>query len=301
MRMSDERDFLAQRFEADRGRLRAVAYRMLGSLAEADDAVQEAWLRLARSDADVIENLSGWLTTVVGRICLDMLRSRTARREDPLDWHVPDPVVEPIGTADPEAAAVLADSVGLALIVVLQTLTPAERLAFVLHDMFGVPFDAIGQILDRSTDAAKMLASRARTRLRTSGAEKTETDPQRQRAVVDAFFAASREGDFEGLLRVLAPDVLLRADAGPDSPLSALVRGAAVVAGRAVMFRQIATEAVVQPVLVNGVPGLYSTLDGEAFSLLSFTVVGERIVAIDALADRERLARLSSTWFRPAS
>ncbi|HJQ42570.1 MAG TPA: sigma-70 family RNA polymerase sigma factor [Jatrophihabitantaceae bacterium] len=296
--MTDDREWLAERFEADRGRLRAVAYRMLGSLAEAEDAVQEAWLRLARSDADVIENLSGWLTTVVGRICLDMLRSRTSRREESLDAHIPDPVVEPADASDPEAAAVLADSVGLAMLVVLDTLSPAERVAFVLHDTFGVPFDAIAAVLDRSTDATKMLASRARSRLRNNSLT-PDADPRRQRAVVDAFLAAAREGDFEGLLNVLAPDVLLRADAG-DHPLSGLVRGAAAVASRASMFRRTVGDAVVTPVLVNGLPGLFSTVEGKPFSLLAFTVVDERIVAIDALADRERLASLSSTWSLPA-
>ncbi len=291
--MTDERDFLAQRFEADRGRLRAVAYRMLGSIAEADDAVQEAWLRLARSDADAIENLSGWLTTVVGRICLDMLRSRTSRREEPLDWHLPDPVVEPADIADPEAAALLADSVGLAMLVVLETLTPAERLAFVLHDMFGVPFDAIAQVLDRSTDAAKMLASRARGRLRNTSTT-PDADPARQREVVNAFFAAAQAGNFEALVNVLAPDVLLRADAG-DHPLSGLVHGAAEVAGRALLFRRT-TEAAVTPVLVNGLPGVVSVVDGRLFSLLAFTVVDDRIVAIDALADQDRLQALSATW-----
>ena len=296
--MTDDREWLAERFEADRGRLRAVAYRMLGSLAEAEDAVQEAWLRLARSDADVIENLSGWLTTVVGRICLDMLRSRTSRREESLDAHIPDPIVEPVDASDPEAAAVLADSVGLAMLVVLDTLSPAERVAFVLHDTFGVPFDAIAAVLDRSTDATKMLASRARSRLRNNSLT-PDADPRRQRAVVDAFLAAAREGDFEGLLNVLAPDVLLRADAG-DHPLSGLVRGAAAVASRASMFRRTVGDAVVTPVLVNGLPGLFSTVEGKPFSLLAFTVVDERIVAIDALADRERLASLSSTWSLPA-
>jgi RNA polymerase sigma-70 factor (ECF subfamily) len=290
--MADERDWLAERFETDRGRLRSVAYRMLGSLAEADDAVQEAWLRLARSDAAAIENLSGWLTTVVGRICLDMLRTRTSRREEPLDWHLPDPVVEPADTADPEAAALLADSVGLAMLVVLQTLTPAERLAFVLHDMFGVPFDAIAEVLDRSTDATKMLASRARGRLRNTSPT-PDADPVRQREVVEAFFAAARAGDFEALLQVLAPDVLLRADGG-ENPFSGLVRGAEQVAGRAVMYRRL--DAVVTRVLVNGLPGFLSTVDGQPFSLLAFTVVGGRIVAIDALADRDRLAALSPTW-----
>jgi RNA polymerase sigma-70 factor (ECF subfamily) len=265
---------------------------MLGSLAEADDAVQEAWLRLARSDAAAIENLSGWLTTVVGRICLDMLRTRTSRREEPLDWHLPDPVVEPADTADPEAAALLADSVGLAMLVVLQTLTPAERLAFVLHDMFGVPFDAIAEVLDRSTDATKMLASRARGRLRNTSPT-PDADPVRQREVVEAFFAAARAGDFEALLQVLAPDVLLRADGG-ENPFSGLVRGAEQVAGRAVMYRRL--DAVVTRVLVNGLPGFLSTVDGQPFSLLAFTVVGGRIVAIDALADRDRLAALSPTW-----
>jgi RNA polymerase sigma-70 factor (ECF subfamily) len=295
--MTGERDWLAERFEADRSRLRSVAYRMLGSLAEADDAVQDAWLRLERSDADVIENLSGWLTTVVGRICLDILRARSSRREEPLDFHIPDPVVESFASTDPEAEAVLADSVGLAMLVVLDTLQPAERLAFVLHDMFGVPFDTIATIVDRSTDATKMLASRARGRLRGNTME-PDADPRRQHEVVAAFYAAARNGDFDGLLRVLAPDVLLRADAGAGNPASALVRGAAQVAGRALMFRRL--DAVVTPVLVNGVAGMLSTVDGRPFSLLAFTVVGERIVAIDALADRKRLAALSSTWFRPA-
>jgi RNA polymerase sigma-70 factor (ECF subfamily) len=299
--MTGERDFLAQRFEADRGRLRAVAYRMLGSLSEADDAVQETWLRLARSDADAIENLSGWLTTVVGRICLDMLRSRTSRREEPLAARLPDPVVEAVPGTDPETEAVLADSVGLAMLVVLDTLQPAERLAFVLHDMFGVPFGTIAAVLDRSVDATKMLASRARGRLRNSSGPTPDADTRRQRVVVDAFFAAAREGDFEGLLKVLAPDVLLRADAGPGSDFTELVRGAATVAGRALLFRRAAGSAQARPVLVNGLPGFYSTVAGEPLSVIAFTVVGEHIVAIDVLADRERLATLSSTWSLPAS
>jgi RNA polymerase sigma-70 factor (ECF subfamily) len=295
--MTGERDWLAERFEADRGRLRSVAYRMLGSLAEADDAVQEAWLRLARSDAAAIENLSAWLTTVVGRICLDMLRTRTARREEPLDVRIPDPVVEPAAGSDPEAEAELADSVGLAMLVVLDTLSPAERLAFVLHDMFGVPFDTIAGVLERSTDATKMLASRARSRLRGAAAT-PDADPQRQRELVDAFLAAARNGDFEALLHVLAPDVLLRADAGPGHPGSRLVRGAAEVASQALLFRN--TDVVITPVLVNGVAGVFTTLNGRPFSLMAFTVAGEHIVGIDVLADRERLAALSPTWPRLA-
>ncbi|HZC74161.1 MAG TPA: sigma-70 family RNA polymerase sigma factor [Jatrophihabitans sp.] len=288
--MTDERDWLAQRFEQDRARLRAVAYRMLGSLAEADDAVQEAWLRLARSDADAIENLSGWLTTVVGRVCLDMLRTRSARREDSLDVRIPDPIVTRAEGPDPEQEAALADSVGLALGVVLDTLAPAERLAVVLHDMFGVPFDDIATLLERSPDATKMLASRARRRLR-GAAPTPDTGIARQREVVDAFFAAARAGDFEALVAVLAPDVVLRADAGPERPdVSALVRGAAAVAGRAMMFRLPA--AVVLPVLVNGAAGVLITVDGRPVSVMGFTVVDGRVAAIDAISDPARLATL---------
>jgi RNA polymerase sigma-70 factor (ECF subfamily) len=286
----DDLDWLAQRFEQDRGRLRAVAYRMLGSIAEADDAVQEAWIRLARSDADAIQNLSGWLTTVVGRVCLDMLRSRRSRREEPLEWHLPDPIVEPITATDPEQEALLADSVGLALLLVLDTLTPAERLAFVLHDMFDVPFHDIAELLDRSTDATKMLASRARRRLRDSPSE-PDSDLGEQRRVVDAFFTAARSGDFEALVSVLAPDVLLRADGGPDREhLSGLVRGAAEVAGRALMFRN--PRSVLTPALVNGMAGVVVTIDGRPFSIMGFTVVDGRVAAIDALADPDRLSTL---------
>lgn len=286
----DDREFLAERFEADRTRLRAVAYRMLGSLAEADDAVQEAWLRLARTDATAIENLSGWLTTVVGRVCLDMLRSRTARHEESLDTRLPDPVVTPAEGGDPEQEALLADSVGIALSVVLDTLSPAERLAVVLHDMFGVPFDDIATLLDRSTDATKMLASRARRRLRGT-APTPDADLARQHEVVGAFFAAARAGDFEALVGVLAPDVLLRADGGPDRPqVSALVRGAREVAGRALMFAQ--PRAKLTPVLVNGAAGVVVTVDGRPFSIMGFTVVGGRVAGIDAIADPDRLAGL---------
>jgi RNA polymerase sigma-70 factor (ECF subfamily) len=284
----DDRDWLAQRFEQDRLRLRGVAYRMLGSLAEAEDAVQEAWLRLARSDADAIENLSGWLTTVVGRVCLDMLRSRRARREEPLEVHVPDPIVEPITATDPEQEALLADSVGLALLLVLDTLTPAARLAFVLHDMFDVPFADIAQLLDRSTDATKMLASRARRRLRETPNE-PDTDLDQQHRIVNAFFAAARAGDFEALVGVLAPDVVLRAEGGPGRPhFNAFVRGAEAVAGRAMSFAN--PRAVLHPALVNGSAGVVVTVNGRPFSIMSFTVSGGRIVAIDGIADPDRMA-----------
>ena len=284
----DERDVLAERFGAERGRLRAVAYRMLGSLTEAEDAVQEAWLRLARSDESAIENLSGWLTTVVGRVCLDMLRARTARREDALDVRLPDPVVTYGDESDPEAEALLADSVGLALLVVLETLTPAERLAFVLHDMFAVPFDEIARMLGRSPgrgedDGQPRAAPRARRR---PGAG---CRPARQRTVVDAFLAAARGGDFEALVAVLDPDVVLRADtaAGP-----VLAGGARDVAGRASMFARLAAH--VRPVLVNGMPGvLAATADGAPMAVMAFTVVAGRIVEIDSIADPGRLAALN--------
>ena len=286
----NERDLLAQRFDAERGRLRAVAYRMLGSLADAEDAVQEAWVRLARTDAAAIDNLGGWLTTVVGRVSLDMLRSRAARREDSVGASLPDPVVSYGDEPDPETEALLADSVGLALLVVLDTLTPAERLAFVLHDMFGVPFDEIAGTLGRSTDAAKMLASRARRRVRGAApADRDHVDAARQRAVVDAFLAAARGGDFEALVAVLDPDVVLRADTS-GGPV--LATGAQEVAGRAATFARLAAH--VRPVLVNGLPGvLAATADGEPMSVMAFTVVGDRIVEIDSIADPRRLAALN--------
>lgn len=284
----DERDVLARRFDAERGRLRAVAYRMLGSLTEAEDAVQEAWLRLARSDEAAIENLSGWLTTVVGRVCLDMLRSRAARREDALETRLPDPVVTYGDESDPEAEALLADSVGLALLVVLETLSPAERLAFVLHDMFGVPFDEIAGVLGRSADAAKMMASRARRRVR-GAVPAGDVDVTRQRTVVNAFLAAARDGDFDALVAVLDPDVVLRADTA-GGPVLAV--GAREVAGRAAMFARLAAN--VRPVLVNGTPGvLAATADGLPMSVMAFTVADDRIVEIDSIADPERLATLN--------
>jgi RNA polymerase sigma factor (sigma-70 family) len=285
-------DRLTEEFERHRGQLRAVGYRMLGSLTEADDAVQEAWLRLNRSDPDSINNLGGWLTTVTARVCLDMLRSRTSRREEPLETHVPDPVVTGPDGMDPEQQALLADSVGLALLVVLDTLEPAERLAFVLHDMFAVPFDQIAPIVDRSPAAARQLASRARRRVQ--GAD-TDPDPDlgRQRQVVEAFVSASRGGDFEALVAVLDPDVVLRADVGATLlGVSHEVRGAAQVAGQAVLFRSRDGGLVSRPVLVNGAVGLLNSLDGKPMSVLAFTVRGDRITRIHILADADRLATL---------
>jgi RNA polymerase sigma-70 factor (ECF subfamily) len=287
---TSSQDWLAQRFEANRGRLRAVAYRMLGSLTEADDAVQEAWIRLSRTDTSDVENLNGWLTTVVGRVCLNVLRSRRTRREASLETHVADPIVSPEAGPDPEQEALLADSVGLALLAVLDTLTPPERVAFVLHDVFGVPFDGIAPIVGRSPAAARQLASRARRRVR--GAPVPDTDLDGQWAVVDAFLAASREGDFERLLAVLDPDVVLRSDGGPSRPeLAVDVRGVAEVAVRAFAFRRFADSAT--RALINGVPGGVAwTPDGRVFSVVSLTVAGGRIVSIDILADPERLAHL---------
>jgi len=282
-------DWSAAEFEAHRPQLRAVAYRMLGSLSEADDAVQESWLRLSRSGAGDIADLRAWLTTVVSRVCLDMLRARSARREDPLDAHLPDPVVTQVGD-DPEEHALLADSIGLALLVVLDTLSPTERLAFVLHDVFAVPFDQVGTILDRSPAAAKQLASRARQRLR-GATPVTATDPSRQREIVAAFHAAAGDGDIAGLLSVLAPDVVLRADAGA-SPLgpSRLIRGAEEVASQAIQFAALARFA--QPVLVNGAPGFLVAPHGEPFALIGLTIADDRITEINVLADPDRLGRL---------
>jgi RNA polymerase sigma-70 factor, ECF subfamily len=289
----DEQRWLAERFEENRAHLRAVAYRMLGSLSEADDAVQEAWLRLSRSDASEVENLGGWLTTVVARVSLNMLRSRRTRGEEPLGPRVPDPIVDPAAGTDPEHEALLADSVGLALLVVLETLTPAERLAFVLHDMFAVPFDRIAPILDRSPAAARQLASRARRRV-SGKAPEPDADLDTQREVVDAFLAASREGDFEGLVALLDPDVVLRADAGATLPgMSREVRGAEAVASRAQSFSRL--DLRVQPALVNGAVGAVTTRDGEPFSVMGVTVSGGRIVEMDILADPERLRRLDLT------
>jgi RNA polymerase sigma factor (sigma-70 family) len=285
----NEQDFQAEQFEAHRTHLRSVAYRMLGSLSEAEDAVQEAWLRLSRSDTSDVENVRAWLTTVVARICLNMLRSRTTRREEPLDVHVPDPVISRAEGTDPEHEVLLADSVGLALLVVLDTLGPAERLAFVLHDVFAVPFEEIAEIVDRSPAAARQLASRARRRVQ-GATPAPEADLNRQRKVVNAFLAAARHGDFEALVAVLDPDVVLRSDLGAV-PASRIVRGAAAVAGQALTFSQVERRS--QPALVNGAAGVVTWLpDGRLLSVMGFTVAGGRIVAIDILADPERLGRL---------
>jgi RNA polymerase sigma-70 factor, ECF subfamily len=286
----DEREWLAERFEEQRTHLRAVAYRMLGSLSEADDAVQEAWLRLSRSNASEIENLGGWLTTVVARVALNMLRSRTTRREEPLGVRIPDPIIDPAGGTDPEHEALLADSVGLALLVVLETLSPPERLAFVLHDMFAVPFEEISSILDRSPQATRQLASRARRRVQ---GERTMPDPdlERQREVVDAFLLASRAGDFDALVAVLDPDVVVRADFGAG--VRQEVRGAEAVAGQAQMYSRLGL--VIHPALVNGAVGAVSMRDGRPFSVGAITVRDGKIVEMDFLADPQRLARLDLT------
>jgi RNA polymerase sigma factor (sigma-70 family) len=285
----DEHDWLAERFEKHRTRLRAVAYRMLGSLSEADDAVQEAWLRLSRSDADEIENLGGWLTTVVSRVSLNMLRSRKARSEEPLTGQLPDPLIDRADGIGPEHEALLADSVGLALLVVLETLSPPERLAFVLHDIFAVPFDEIGPIVDRSPEAARQLASRARRRVR---AERTEPDAdlETQREVIDAFLAAAREGDFDRLVAVLDPDVVVRQDFGPVGGRRE-IRGAEAVASQALLFGQLD----IRPALINGVAGGVSFRDGQPFSVGAFTVRNGQIVELDFLADPERIRELDLT------
>ncbi len=285
-----EHEWLAERFEADRTHLRAVAYRMLGSLSEADDAVQEAWLHLSRSDTGGVKNLGGWLTTVVARVCLDMLRSRKARREEPLGAHVPDPIVSREDGIDPEHEALLADSVGLALPVVLETLAPAERLAFVLHDMFDLPFDEIAPIVGRSPAAARQLASRARRRVQ-GAATVPHADLTRQREVVDAFLAASRGGDFDALLAVLDPDVVLRADraAGPAGA-SREVRGASAVAKLALAYSGRARFA--RSALVNGAVGVVVAPRGRLFMVLVFTFARGKIVGIDVVADPVRLRQL---------
>jgi RNA polymerase sigma factor (sigma-70 family) len=287
----DERDWLAERFEEHRTHLRAVAYRMLGSLSEADDALQEAWLRLSRTDASEIENLGGWLTTVVARVSLNMLRSRKVRREQPIGVHMPDPIVDRADGTDPEHEALLADSVGLALLVVLETLSPPERLAFVLHDIFAMPFDEIAPIIDRSPAAARQLASRARRRVQ-GQTTVPDADLDTQRKVVDAFLAAARDGDFEALLEVLDPAVVLRVDLGPAGE-SREIRGARAVAGQALFYSRLGL--VMHPALVNGVVGAVGTLDGEPYSVGAITVRGGKIVEMDILADPERLSRLDLT------
>jgi RNA polymerase sigma-70 factor (ECF subfamily) len=290
----DENQWLAERFEEHRAHLRAVAYRMLGSLAEADDAVQDAWLRASRAGTGEVENLGGWLTTIVARVCLNMLRSRATRREESLGAHLPDPVVSPEGTLQPEEEAVLADSVGLALLVVLDTLSPAERLAFVLHDMFELPFEEIAPMVGRTPVAARQLASRARRRVRGADVRAPDPDLARQRAVVDAFFQAARGGDFDSLVALLDPDVVLRADFGARRPAApVLTRGAAAVARQAVMGAL--PGARLHPALVNGAAGAVVTVAGRPFAILGFTVADGRIAEIDAIADPDRVARIAAT------
>ncbi|HEY3008435.1 MAG TPA: RNA polymerase sigma factor SigJ [Micromonosporaceae bacterium] len=286
----DEHAWLTGRFEEQRARLRAVAYRMLGSLSDADDAVQEAWLRLNRADTSGVENLDGWLTTVVARVCLNMLRTRRSRREEALDVHLPDPIISHADGSDPEQQALLADSVGLALLVVLDTLTPAERLAFVLHDMFAVPFEEIAPMIERSPAAARQLASRARRRVR-GAAPAPDPDLRRQREVVDAYVAAVRDGDFDALVAVLDPDVVLRADGGTARGRpSVVLHGARNVAGQAILATRMAP--FVRPALINGAAGVVAVVNGRPFSVMGFTVANGKIVAIDVLYDPERLADL---------
>jgi RNA polymerase sigma factor (sigma-70 family) len=290
----DQNEWLADRFEEHRPRLRAIAYRMLGSLAEADDAVQDAWLRLSRSRQDEVENLGGWLTTVVARVCLNMRRARSARREETFGVHLPDPVVSHHGELQPEEEALLADSVGLALLVVLESLTPAERLAFVLHDMFELPFDEIAAIVGRTPAAARQLASRARRRVKGADLSAPDPDLARQRGVVDAFFLAARQGDFDALVAVLDPDVVLRADFGARRPAASVVtRGAAAVARQALLFKN-PDAARLHPALVNGSAGVVVTLGGRPFAVMGFIVAGGRIVEIDAIADPDRVRGIAA-------
>ncbi|MFD7337154.1 sigma-70 family RNA polymerase sigma factor [Streptomyces violascens] len=287
----DGQEYLAERFESHRGQLRSVAYRMLGSLHEADDAVQEAWLRLSRSDTQGVANLGGWLTTVVGRVCLDMLRGRASRREEPLGLRMPDPIVGGADAPGPEGDVLLADSVGLALLVVLETLGPAERLAFVLHDLFAVPFDEIAPVIGRTPAAARQLASRARRRVQ-GGAPASDTDLAGRRAVVEAFMTAARDGDFEALVAVLDPDVVARSDGGELRP-GGILRGAEAVANGALFGARLAEFTILA--LVNGSPGLVSLTEGRPLSVMAFTVAEGRIATIDILADPDRLSRIDLT------
>jgi RNA polymerase sigma-70 factor (ECF subfamily) len=283
---------LAEQFEQHRSHVRAVAYRMLGSISEAEDAVQEAWIRLSRTDVSEVANLRGWLTTVVGRVCLDMLRTRASRREDSLDTHVPDPVItRAVDRGDgPEAEAMLADSVGLALLIVLEKLEPAERLAFVLHDVFAMSFEEIAPIVDRSIVATRQLASRARRRVQ-DGTPAADADLRTQRRVVDAFLAAARSGDIDALMGVLDPAIVLRADGGAARGMSRVVRGAEAVAAQAATFSKL--DLTTRVVLVNGSLGVVSRLpNGRLLSVSGFTIAGGRIVEMDILADPDRLARL---------
>jgi RNA polymerase sigma factor (sigma-70 family) len=294
----NDQQLLAERFEAHRGRLRAVAYRMLGSVAEADDAVQEAWLRISRTDASDVENMAGWLTTVVARVCLNMLRARTSRHEESLQGRVPEPILDREDGIDPEHEVLLGDSVGLALFVVLETLGPAERVAFVLHDVFGVSFDEIAPIVGRSSTAARQLASRGRRRIR-AVAPVPDRDLSEQRTVMDAFLAAVHDGDFEGLLAVLDPDVMLRADGGARWVAATReLRGAQTVARSALTITRRLTGFRVERALVNGAAGIVSWDENrEPFSVMGFTVRDGKIAEIDVLADPERLRQLDLTAF----
>jgi RNA polymerase sigma factor (sigma-70 family) len=294
----NENEWLAQRFEEHRSHLRSVAYRMLGSLTEADDAVQESWLRLSRSGANEVENLGGWLTTVVARVCLNLLRSRTSRSEDSLEIHVPDPIISVDGELQPEEEALLADSVGLALLVVLDTLTPAERLAFVLHDMFELPFEEIAPMVGRTPVAARQLASRARRRVRGADIPVPDADLARQRDVVDAFFLAAREGNFGALVNLLDPDVVVRIDAGAHLPIASMVvRGAAAVARQTLkgLASSLARPGVqLHPTMVNGAAGVVVMVSGQPFVVMGFTIAEGKIVEIDSIADPERVRRIAA-------
>jgi RNA polymerase sigma factor (sigma-70 family) len=292
----DENQWLADRFEEHRAHLQAVAYRMLGSLTEADDAVQDTWLRLRRSGADEVENLGGWLTTILARVCLNMLRSRNLRREESLGVHLPDLLINPAGRFQPEEEALLADSVGLALLVVLDTLTPAERLAFVLHDMFELPFEEIAPMIGRTPAAARQLASRARRRVKGADVPAPDPDLARQREVVDAFFSAARGGDFDALVAVLDPDVVLRLDAGARGPAASLrIRGAGAVARQAQRGLAAALRvAHLRHALVNGAAGVVVIVRGRPVTVMGFTVADGRIAEIDAIADPERVRRIAA-------
>jgi RNA polymerase sigma factor (sigma-70 family) len=293
----DEREWLAQRFQEHRPRLRALAYRMLGSTSEADDAVQEAWIRLSRSNAAEIDNLQAWLLSVVGRVALNILRSRKRRGEQPLEAHLPDPIVDRAEGIDPEHEALLSDSLGLALLVVLETLTPAERLAYVLHDMFSVPFEEIGAILERSPEAARQLASRGRRRIRSAHTtpHHAEAAAHQEEEVVEAFLAAARDGEFDALLAVLDPDIVERVDTGSGTIVE--VRGAEKVARRAMAAASQRDGLVGRRALINGEPGWVSVLDAELYAIGALTVHNGRITTMDILLDPARLARLDPTDF----
>lgn len=293
---------LARVFEQHRRHLRAIAYRMLGSLAEADDAVQETWVRFAAAGTGGVRNVSGWLTTILTRVCLNILRARAARLEQPAGMHVPDPIAVQAhdATPDPEQQALLAESVGLALMVVLDALTPAERVAFVLHDVFGVPFSMIGQLVGRSEQAARQLASRARRQVREAGPTTPDVGLPQQRAIVDAFFAAARAGDFDRLVELLDPDAVIRADGGPARPgASVVMRGAAQIAQATIATASPLADFT--PVLVNGIAGMLITVRGRPVSLIAVTVTGSRITAMDGITDLDRLARLGLAGLSPGS